>query len=211
MKPRVFRRQFIRPRIVPTALYISCSLISQLSLSGQQDAKLPHWNSKEALTSELDAAHTIDKFTIRPPKGYLPETRLGPHGSKATAWAGSPRSDGTRPQVMVLTAKLPAEELQKYNLEQALDELVSSLRAHRTNWTQTTTEKGLINGLTFVRTRWKGVHPSNGFKMSGFVYVAIVGDTLIQLSSQDVEPHQEEALKLAESSVLTFERNNGKG
>jgi hypothetical protein len=111
---------------------------------------------------------------------------------------------------MVLTVKLPPVELQKYKLEQALDELVASLRAQRRNWTRTTTEKGLINGLIFVRTRWKGEDLSIGFKLYGFVYVAIVGDTLIQLSSQDVEPHHEEALKLAESSVFTFERSMAK-
>ena len=210
MKPGVFRRQFTRRRVVQTAFYISCSIVSQLSISGQHVAKLPDWTATESLTGQLEAPDTVDKFTIRPPKGYSPQTRSGPHGSNITAWVGPPRSDGTRPQVMVLTVKLTAEELQRYNLEQALDELVSSLRAQRRNWTRTTTEKGLINGLIFVRTRWKGEDLSIGFKLYGFVYVGIVGDTLIQLSSQDVEPHHEEALKLAESSVLTFERNDGK-
>lgn len=109
---------------------------------------------------------------------------------------------------MLFTVRLPPAELKKYDLEQALDELVASLSYQRRNWTRTVTEKGLINGLTFVRTRWNGQDLPTGLKMHGLVYVAIVGETLIQLSSQDIEPHHVEALKLAELSILTLERSS---
>lgn len=208
--PRVFEQQLIRRQLFLAALFISCIVPPQFSLAAQEDTKLPKWNAAEPLLSQLEADHAIDKFTIRTPKGYSPQTRPGPHGSIATAWAGPPRADGTRPQVMVLTVRLPLEELQKYNLAQALDELVSSLRARRRNWTQTATEKGLINDLVFVRTRWKAEDLSSGLKMHGFVYVAFIDDMLVQLSSQDVEPHHEAALKLAEASILTFKKSDSK-
>ncbi len=108
---------------------------------------------------------------------------------------------------MLLTVTLPHEELKKYNLEQALDELAASHSHRRKDWARTVTEKGLINGLIFVRTR-NGLDLSTSLKMHGFIYVAILGKTVIQLSSQDIEPHHEEALKLAESSVLTFESSS---
>jgi hypothetical protein len=40
--------------------------------------------------------------------------------------------------------------------------------------------------------------------MRGFMYVAIDGNQFIAISSQDVVPHDEEALKLAETAALTF-------
>ncbi|HEY5885458.1 MAG TPA: hypothetical protein VIT88_12265 [Pyrinomonadaceae bacterium] len=208
--PRVFGQQLIRRQLFLAALFISCIVVSQLSLRAQEKTNLQKWNAAEPLLSQLEADCAIDNFAIRPPKGYSPQTRPGPHGSIATAWAGPPRSDGTRPQVMVLTVRLTPEERQKYRLEQALDELVSSLRARRKDWTMSATEKGLINGLVFVRTRWQGEDLTSGLKMHGFVYVAFVDDMLVQLSSQDVEPHHEAALKLAESSVLTFKKSDSK-
>ena len=209
--PRTHGPQPILRQLLSTTLFIFCIVIPQLSLSAQEETKLQKWNAAATLVTELDTDHAIDKFTIKPPKGYSPQTRPGPHGSIATAWAGSPRADGTRPQVMVLTVKLTAAELQKYTIETALEELVLSLSHKRRQWTRTTTEKGIINGLVFARTRWKGEDVASGFKLHGFVYVAIVNDTLVQLSSQDIEPHHEAALKLAESSVLTFKKSNGRG
>jgi len=40
--------------------------------------------------------------------------------------------------------------------------------------------------------------------MHGFSYVSVDGGTIVQLSSQDVEPHHPSALKLAETAALTF-------
>lgn len=204
-------RGIAHQQILSTALFISWILIPQPTLTAQENPNLQKWNPAAALRGQLEADQAVDEFTISPPKGYSPQTRPGPHGSIATAWAGPPRADGTRPQVMVLTVSLPAEELRKYSLEQALDELTLSLRNRRKNWIRTATERGLINGLVFVRTRWNGEDIPSGLKLHGFVYVAIVDDTLVQLSSQDVEPHHEAALRLAESSVLTFKKSNGKG
>ena len=209
--PRAHGPHPTRRRLLSTALFIFCIVISQLSLNAQEEAKLQKRNAAAPLISELEADQAIDRFTIRPPKGYSPHTRSGPHGSVATAWAGPPRADGTRPQVMVLTVKLLAAELQKYTVEKALEELVSSLSHQRRHWTRTTTETGMINGLVFARTRWNGEDIASGLKLHGFVYVAMINDTLVQLSSQDVEPHHEAALKLAESSILTFKKSNVRG
>lgn len=200
----MMRERNLSKKIVQTLLCVSYSIFPPLWLAGQQPATLPDWKVNEASLNQLETASSVDEFSIRPPKGYSLQKRTGPHGSKMAAWAGPPRVDGTRPQVMVMTAMLPPDELKKYNLDQALDELVSSLSYGRKEWTRTATEKGLVNGLIFGRTRWSGLDLHTGWKMHGFVYVAIVGKTVIQLSSQDLEPHHEESLKLAELSLLTF-------
>jgi hypothetical protein len=202
--PRTFGRSRVRNRIFPAILFILCSTFSAHTLRSQNADKPSIWKSNEALLNQLDSAKSIEEFLINPPKGYNSQTQSGPHGSRATVWAGPPRHDGTRPQVMILTVTLPPEELNQYNLEQILDELVARLSPQRKDWKLMPTEQGLINGLLFARTRWSGTDIPTGRKMHGFNYVTIVGEKVVQLSSQDVEPHHKEALELAESSALTF-------
>jgi hypothetical protein len=181
----------------PAILFILCGLFLAQTLYGQKPGKPPVWKSNEALVDQLDSAKEIEGFLINPPKGYSWLAQPGPEGSKITGWSGVMRPDKTRAQLLVLTVTLPREELKKYNLEQILDELVASTGQQRKNWQRTPTEKGLINGLIFVRTFWSGTD-------IGLGYVTLVGEKIIQLSSQDVEPHHKEALELAESSVFTF-------
>ena len=40
--------------------------------------------------------------------------------------------------------------------------------------------------------------------MHGFSYVAMIGGTIVHITSQDVEPHHQAALKLAETAARTF-------
>ena len=61
-----------------------------------------------------------------------------------------------------------------------------------------------MNGREFVRARWSGVESASQQKMHGFSYVTVDHRTIVQISSQDVEPHHQAALKLAEASALTF-------
>ncbi len=198
-------------RIIPIVLLISFSAFPPSAITTQDPSKLPDWKPNQLHLDRLDAARSVDEFLIRPPKGYIAATRIGPFGSEATGWAGPPRGNGTRPQVMLLWAKLPPEELKKYSLEQMLDELVAGLALERENWQRTPPEKGMINGVVFVRTRWSGKDRSLNHKLHGFVYVALLGEKVVQLSSQDVEPHHQEALELAESSALTFKWTSGAG
>ena len=198
-------RRLIGRLSISAAFFIFLTIVPVHS-HGEQE-KFPAWSLDEAHTTRLAPAEEFDKFSIRPPKGYSLQTRPGPRGSKLRAWVGPPRSDGTSPQLMVLTLQLQPDELQKYTLEQTLDELISALSFQRKNWTRSATEKGMINGLVFARSRWHGEDETIG-RMRGFVYVALAGDTLIQISSQDVEAHNERALRVAESSAFTFERTD---
>ena len=199
-----FGRRKIIQRICPAILFIVFSIFLAQTIYGQKSVKPPIWKSAKALLNQLDSATEIEGFLINPPKSYSWLTQPGPEGSKMTGWAGLPRSDKTRAQLVILTVRLPKEELKKYNLEQILDELVASIEQERRDWNRTPTEKGLINGLLFVRTHWSGTDIRSGRKMYGFNYVTLVGEKIIQLSSQDVEPYHKESLELAESSAFTF-------
>ncbi len=42
--------------------------------------------------------------------------------------------------------------------------------------------------------------------MAGFTYFALDGGSVVQVSSQDFVPNSDEALPLAEASVLTFQK-----
>lgn len=194
----------IRQKIFLAILFILCSIFLVQTLYSQKPSKLPTWKSNKALLNQLDSAKEIEGFLINPPKDYTRLTELGPEGSKITGWAGLPRPDKTRAQLVILTFTLPKEELKMYNLEQILDELVASAGQQRKDWQRMPTEKGLINGLLFARTRWSGTDIRLGRKMYGFNYVTLVGEKVIQLSSQDIEPHHKEALELAEASAFTF-------
>jgi hypothetical protein len=61
--------------------------------------------------------------------------------------------------------------------------------------------------VTFLRSRWSGADANNANqKMHGAIYVAIDGKTYIQIMTQDVEPHHEEALEIGEAAILTFKK-----
>ncbi len=91
-------------------------------------------------------------------------------------------------------------------LEAALDSFLGGVQRRRVNWQRTAPEVVQVSGLTFARARWSGTEPNSGTRMHGLMYVAVDGRNIIQLSSQDVEPHHDAALRLAEAAVLTFQR-----
>jgi hypothetical protein len=191
-------------------LWVVFVILFPLDIFGRQIQNLPEWKTNHAGLSELQEAVSVEGFSIRPPKGYSLETVFGPHESKVNVWVGPTRADGTRGQVMVLTLAETMDELKQFKLEQLLGQLVAGLRERRTDWKQSATEKGLINGLVFLRIRWSGRGKTSELAMHGVVYVAIADGRLVQLSSQDVDAHYKEAFGLAESSIFTFERGRQK-
>ena len=84
--------------------------------------------------------------------------------------------------------------------------MIGGIQRRRTNWSQTATERGKVNGLDFLRVRWSGAEKTKGSNMHGFIYVAQDGLNFIQIGSQDIEPHHEQSLKLAEAAVLTIKK-----
>jgi hypothetical protein len=176
------------------------------SASTGQDRPPAVWSPDAALLEQLGPIADVDGYQVRPPQDYAfsppPAT---PPGVKGFGWKGTPREDRTAPQLIVgLTSRPPGEA--DVALEQYLEEMLGGVQRRRTDWTQTPAERGQVNGLTFVRARWSGTDPERQQKMHGFMYVAKDGSTVIHISSQDVEPHHPDALRLAEAAALTFKK-----
>jgi hypothetical protein len=124
-------------------------------------------------------------------------------------WTGATRPDGSKASVTMNLMTLPPaqqEQFRKLTLENLAEKMAGGVKRQRTNWKQKKIETGAINGMPFARLRWEGTDPRRQWEMRGFVYVARDGDTLVQLTSQDVMPETDNALALAEASVLTFKK-----
>lgn len=185
------------------ALMVASILLTGAFASYQND-KAPNWEPNKTLVDRLGAPVDVEEFQLRVPKQFQPTNQPGPDGSNVIAWVGDERSDGTRPYVMVTTVKLNSEQQSKLSLEQALDIFLTSIEKRRKDWNRTSAERGKVNGMTFVRARWSGMEITTEKKMRGFNYVTIDNGKLVQISSQDVEPHDKEALEIAEAAALTF-------
>ncbi len=176
--------------------------------SSSSAAPLRVWEPDAKLLEELGPFTPVDEYQVRPPKAYS-LTPPAPNGSgqiRAFYWTGTPREDKTAPYFLIALVSSPAGEVKEKTLEKELDELLEGFHRRRSNWTQTSPERGQVNGMTFVRSYWSGIDPEKQAKMHGFMYATKDSSTLIHLSSQDVEPHYEHALKLAEAAVLTFKK-----
>ena len=73
-----------------------------------------------------------------------------------------------------------------------------------------TFEAGEINGLPFVRCRWKGISKSTsklpGRPRKGIVYAGTDGDRGISILSYDSDPHAVDSLKMAEAAILSLRK-----
>jgi hypothetical protein len=166
------------------------------------------WTPEEAMLPQLSPATTLGLFKIRPPKGYSASSQTSPTGAEAFNWVSAPRADGTRAYLMVVMLDLPGSEAKKMTPDKMLGQfLIGISRTRGSDWKRTPTEKGVINGIPFVRARWSGSTPDGALMMHGFNYVCIVDGLVIQLSSQDIAPGHAEPLNLAETAALTLQKN----
>ena len=141
-----------------------------------------------------------------PPKPYVrPNLPPGPENPMLYGWAGAMRDDRTVPQFVIMTFS-PEGVVRQVDMEPALAALVDRVKIGKKDWKQSPFEHGVINGLPFVRTRWEGFEVTFGRKLFGVSYLTIVGQKVIQLSSQDVAPFHTASLSLAESAVKTFKK-----
>ncbi|NQU23203.1 MAG: hypothetical protein HQ567_18140 [Candidatus Nealsonbacteria bacterium] len=174
---------------------------------------LPTWSPGPDDIERLSPPVELSGFTIRPPRGFkLVKDDLASSG--LIFWRGPIRDDETYAYFMVIITTL-SEEDSKLPLETILDDVVAGVRQRRREWTRTATERGNVNGLTFVRTRWSGVATSAarkglaGRQMHGFVYLTVDDTNAVQILCHDVEPGHAKALKAGEAAALTI-RKTGK-
>jgi hypothetical protein len=161
------------------------------------------WTPDMARLAQLAPEVKMPGFRIRPPKGYRLQQQS--HGAgHAFSWVGATRGDGTRPYLMVLVMTPPPGATKQYAPVEALNAFLASIQQRRDDWQRSDPEQGTVNGREFVRARWSGVETTTQQRMRGFSYVTVDNGAIIQVSSQDVEPHDQAGLKLAETAALTF-------
>ena len=167
-------------------------------------AGLVSWLPESSMESLLAAPEVSEGVSIRPPTGYVGMVPPGaPPGVFAKAWKGAMRPDNTSPSIQLNVFSSPATNTIP-DAETAMRKMLDGIKRNRDNWTESEVSRGTIQGIEFLRTTWTGESKPGGVKMRGVMYLAKQDDKVFQVSSQDVEPHAEEALKLAESSLRTF-------
>jgi hypothetical protein len=167
-------------------------------------AALPAWQPGDDLAEQLGEPSPVGRYLVHPPKGYAESPLEGvPPGAEAITWMGTARPDGAAPGFQVLVGS-PPKGSPLPGLDEFLAQILRGVKFQRGDWSQSTPERGTVNGLTFLRTRWSGTHPRNGWKVHGITYVAIDGQRCIQLQAWDAEPLQEQALKIGEAAAQTF-------
>lgn len=186
---------------------VSLIVCWNIALSAAWSVPKAVWSPNKAMIGQLAPASIIGAYKLQPPKGYVLQTLSGPGGATAQSWAGTLRPDGTRPFLMLTIFTPPTGEENKYTLAQVAAKMLGGIERRRKNWKQSPSENGTINGLTFVRTYWRGTDTVTGLAMHGFSYVAQDGKGFLQLSSQDVEPYTKTSLLLTEAAALTFRKH----
>ncbi|MFL5331482.1 MAG: hypothetical protein ACJ8C4_21540 [Gemmataceae bacterium] len=167
--------------------------------------QVPAWEPDPTVLSDLGPLTDFEGYQIRVPNGYSPLSPPPNLPLKMFLWVSSKRSDQTAAQLMVGIVSPPPGEAND-SIEKHLDKLLDTQKKDRTDYSQTATERGTINGLAFVRAHWSGINSENQRKLHGFYYVTKEGTTFYHIRSQDVEPHHEQALKIAEATALTFKK-----
>ena len=198
--------------LTPAALVVTAGCDNTTKPSGATTVPvhtappISDWEPNARLLEQLGPAADVDAYQLRPPQGYsfVTSPAIAP-GAKAFAWIGTRRNDRTVPMLFIGVVSPPAEEA-NITVEQYLEKRLESVKSGRTSWMQTKPERGRVNGLTFVRSRWSGTDTETQWNKHGIMYATRDGSTFIHLHIQDSEPHHEETLRLAEAAVLTFKR-----
>src|SRR3990172_700233 len=108
-----------------------CAVLLILSAAPSNSEEGRPWLPTAPHLHKLSTKAEVGAYQLRVPEGYVLRTQSGPGGSMAHAWVGSPRSDGTRPYVM-LTMGAPAPgETNPYTLTQVLAKFLAGIERRR--------------------------------------------------------------------------------
>ncbi len=170
------------------------------------------WQPDPTLLDQLAPAAVVEAYEVRPPKGYGLLRPPAPPGGRFFFWMGPQRFDPTgekkRGQATfgITLSTLPPAEAKETTLEKFLDMGLGVYKERLTGWSQRATERGQINGLSFLRVRWSGVESTKGLRIHGFKYMTQDGQNYVGVHCDDVEPYHVETLKLAETAAHSFRK-----
>lgn len=189
------------------AFVLTCCLLLSIGCGKNSPTGEPGEDVEETLAAQLQPAEEVLDYYIRLPRGYEPrESQLLPR-TEILKWEGPARDDGTRPLFMVTLTTLTDQERQDATLEILLQETLHEFQSVRTDWSTGPIRQGRLNGLSYVRCAWSGTEKLTARRSHGFLYMLQDGPTIIQIRSQDVEPHHAETLKVADAAARTFRKN----
>lgn len=169
------------------------------------------WTADEVMSRSLDQEVLLGDAALRPPRGYelesASEEKDGLRLSSVT-WSGPRRADLTAAvfQVNVIAPLAGAEPSVPTwaSLENAVLQMTAGEKRIHSGFERSKLERGTINGVRFVRTRWSGVQLRSGNRIKGFTYCAEVGGLLFTLVARDTQPHDKQSAALAEAAVMSF-------
>lgn len=160
--------------------------------------------------SQLGEEVELEGYRIRPPRAYIASgPPPGPPRVRGIAWTGTRRADNSAPSLLFMLATIPEGE-RLPPLESGIQEFLGGIQKRRTDWKQSVPERIEIGGMPFMRAAWEGKETGSGRLMRGVLYLAIDGRTVIQLSSQDFEPHFPATLAIADVAIETFRKSSKK-
>jgi hypothetical protein len=184
------------------------------SLSQKPTVSADSWKPDPALIGSLAKEIQVGGYSFRLPEGYSevepsPDViALRQRGFNSHVYGGRRRSDGTAATFGLTVATPPPGMTGTLSLDDALDGTLAQKKHQWQNFTESATQDGQIDGLTFKRVYFKGlVSGAAGTRMAhGLAYVTTDGKNIISFQAEDAEPYNDETIPIAQAAVLTFHR-----
>ncbi len=169
-----------------------CVLAFPQIAPGQEPGKPPTWGPDEARSKRLAAEMKFEGWSIRPLAGYEHRTKKDDRETRTT-WI--------KPEQGGMTVNQTLNPADQITLEQGLDRVVNLMKQRFRNVELTPYERGMIEGKTFVRTRYSAENlPGVAGRGFGFVYATYDAKTPFVITGFGTEKTIEDL----EASALTF-------
>jgi hypothetical protein len=202
-------------------LRIIGSFLMLISCTASFSSPLPS-NSNSA-ASLLDEKPTqVGPYEICLPKGYS-EALLQPEiAAKVLArrrlgfddhlYSGGRRSDGTATTLGLEIAVRPSSTLRKLSLDQVMDSVLEQKKHSWREFTETPKRFAQINGIPVEWVRFGGLVSGRigTIRADGFIYIAIDGNNMINIQTEDAEAYNKQSLPILQAAVSTFRRRTSK-
>lgn len=141
------------------------------------------WRPDAKLLRYVGRQMPVLSYSLQPPASYTLH-QIHRDGQISYIWQGAGTSFA--PNLAIAIAAIPLRDSKKITADQLLTNALNTLHRGYSDWTQTESEHGQINGLSFVRAYWTGTNQKQ--KRRGVSYVALDGSNALSLLSQDKVP-----------------------
>jgi hypothetical protein len=189
-------------------------IVGALGGCGQQTAEPGGGPGDEGKPNpDLGPVTDIGAYQIQPPKGYTPTDPKFVEPDEYS-WDGPRRGD--KPGGLFVVKIWPEQreekpfkkevEVGEPTLDDYFSAAVGRVKPFWANWQVQGLKRFTSHGMPFIGTQWKGTDRESQKPCHGFVYVALSGKQVLEITGNDVEPHHETLLKAAEEAVGTLRK-----